>query len=185
MNPRARFHGFKQHHPTCLLLLACSILGGCSTNYMIRFSSAEVQQALNRKLPISKSKFLLSATVQSVEVELTEGADRILLRPRVVVSIAGQKALGGQALVEGRIRYVPETAEFFFDGKVVEATIAGLPQAMMPVAEEVVAKCGEAYLTTTPVYRLKQTDFKQSLARMLLKSVRVRAGRLEVMLGLR
>jgi hypothetical protein len=167
-----------------LVLLVSSVAAACSTSYTIRFSAAEVQQALNRKLPISKTKFLVSATVQSVEVELTEGADRILLRPQVVLSIAGQQALGGQALVEGRLRYVPDTAEFFFDGKVVEATIAGLPQAMLPVAEEVVAKCGEAYLTTTPIYRLKQSDFKQSLARMLLKSVRVRAGQMEVVLGL-
>jgi hypothetical protein len=185
MNPGTHFHGRKHRRGGSLLLLACSILGGCSTSYTIRFTAAEVQQSLNRKLPISKFKFLIGATMQSLEVELTEGTDRVLLRPLVVLSIAGQRALGGRALVEGRIRYVAETAEFFLDApKVVEMNIDGIPEAMRPVAQEIVAKCGEAYLATTPVYRLKQTDFKQSLARMLLRSVRVRAGQLEVVIGL-
>jgi mitochondrial fission protein ELM1 len=51
-------------------------------------------------------------------------------------------------------------------------------------AEDLIATCAEAYLTITPVYRLKQTDFKQSLARMFLKSVKVRDGQLQVVIGI-
>ena len=42
---------------------------------------------------------------------------------------------------------------------------------------------GETYLATMPVYRLNQNDFKQSLAKLVLKSVKVRQGRLEIVLG--
>ena len=168
-----------------LLMLVCTGAAGCTASYTIRFTAAEIQQSLNRKLPISKSKFLVRVTVQSLEVELVQGPDRILLRPQVGLSIVGQSALSGRALVEGQIRYAPDSGEFFFDApKVVEVTIAGIPDSMRPIAEELIAKSAEAYLTTTPVYRLKQTDFKQSLARMLLKSVKVRDGQLEVVIGM-
>jgi hypothetical protein len=167
------------------LLLAGFLAAGCTSSYTIRFTAAEIQQSLNRKLPTSKSKFLVRATVQSLEIELMEGADRIRLRPQVEVSIAGQSALAGRALVEGQIRYAPGTGEFFFDApKVVEVTVGGLPESMRQRAGELVATCAEAYLTTTPVYRLKQTDFKQSLARMFLKSVKVRDGQLQVVIGM-
>jgi hypothetical protein len=183
-------HFSERMHGSCilrlsLLLLVCSSAAGCAASYTIRFTAGEIQQALNRKLPISKSKFLVRATVQSVEVELREAPDRILLHPQVGLSIAGQSALAGQALVEGQIRYAPESGEFFFDSaKVVEMTIAGIPESARPVAEELIAKAGEAYLSSTPLYRLKQTDFKHSLARMLLKSVKVRDGQLQVVIGM-
>jgi hypothetical protein len=167
------------------LVLACSLAAGCTAGYTIRFTAAEIQQSLNRKLPISKSKFLVRATVQSLEVALRQGPDRILLRPQVEVSIAGQSALTGRALVEGQIRYAPDTGEFFFDApRMVEVSVGGIPESMRQHAEDLIATCAEAYLTITPVYRLRQTDFKQSLARMLLKSVKVRDGQLQVVIGM-
>jgi hypothetical protein len=167
------------------LVLACSLAAGCTASYTIRFTAAEIQQSLNRKLPISKSKFLVRATVQSLEVALMQGPDRILLRPQVEVSIAGQSALTGLALVEGQIRYASATGEFFFDApRMVEVSVGGIPESMRHHAEDLIATCAEAYLTITPVYRLKQTDFKQSLARMFLKSVKVRDGQLQVVIGI-
>lgn len=167
------------------LALACSLAAGCTASYTIRFTAAEIQQSLNRKLPISKSKFLVRATLQSLEVALMEGPDRILLRPQLEVSIAGLSALTGRALVEGQVRYAPDSGEFFFDApKVVEVNVGGIPESVRQHAEDLIATCVEAYLTITPVYRLKQTDFKQSLARMLLKSVKVRDGQLQVVIGM-
>ncbi len=167
------------------LVLACSLAASCTASYTFRFTAAEIEQSLNRKLPVSKSKFLVRATVQSLEVGLSERPDRIVLRPQVEVSIAGQSALTGQALVEGQIRYAPDTGEFFFDApKMVEVTVGGIPESMRQRAEDLIATCAEAYLTITPVYRLEQTDFKQSLARMLLKSVKVRDGQLQVVIGM-
>ena len=67
--------------------------------------------------------------------------------------------------------------------KIAEVAIEGLPESLRPAAEEVIARCAERYLASTPVYRLKQGDFKQSLAKMILKSVRTRNGGLEIVIG--
>ncbi len=143
------------------LVLACSFAAGCTASYTIRFTAAEIQQSLNRKLPISKSKFLVRATLQSLEVALMEGPDRILLRPQLEVSIAGQSALTGRALVEGQIRYAPDSGEFFFDApKVVEVNVGGISESMLQGARDLIATCAEAYLTITPVYRLQADRFQ-------------------------
>jgi len=87
----------------------------------------------------------------------------------------------GQALVEGQIRYAPDTGEFFFDApKMVEVTVGGIPESMRQRAEDLIATCAEAYLTITPVYRLEQTTSNSRWREMLLKSVKVRDGQLQV-----
>ena len=164
--------------------VVCALFMGCSVSYTISLTASDIQQSLQRKLPISKSKLLVTATVRALDVEFMESDNRILLRPEVDLSLVGQSALRGRAVVAGQIRYAPETSEFFFDDPmVVEVAIEGLPASLRPTAEEIIARCAEGYLATTPVYRLRQSDFKQSLAKMILKSVRARNGRLEIVIG--
>ena len=168
-----------------VLAIACSIAAGCGVSYTVTLTATDIQQSLHRKLPISKTKLLVTAKVRTLDVEFTEGDNRILLRPEVDLSIVGQSALRGRAVVAGQIRYAPETGEFFFDNpRVTDLTIDGLPESLRATAEEVIARCAESYLASAPVYRLKQTDFKQSLAKMVLKSVRVGNGRLEIVIGI-
>jgi len=160
------------------------MLVGCGASYTVRLSAGDIEQSLARKLPVSKTKFLVTATVHAVSVELRADEDKIVLRPEVDVTVVGHPALSGRALVEGQIRYAPEQGEFFFDRpKVTDVAIAGLPPAVRPVTEEVIAKLAEAYLATMPLYRLNPNDFKQSLAKLVLKAVRVRQGYLEIVLG--
>jgi hypothetical protein len=165
------------------VVLACA-LSGCGVSYTIGLTAAEVQQTLRRQLPVSQSKLLVTATVQALDVEFMESDNRILLRPEVDLSIAGQRALRGRAVIAGQIRYAPETGEFFFDQPhIADVAIEGLPESLRATAEEVIARCTEGYLASAPVYRLRQGDFKQSLAKMILKSVRTRNGRLEIVIG--
>ena len=167
-----------------VLVLACAFPGGCGVSYTVSLTAADLQQTLHRQLPVSKSKFLVTATVRALDVELMESGNLILLRPEVDLGIAGQSALRGRAVVAGQLRYAPDTGEFFFDHPtIVDVAIEGLPESLRPTAEEVIARCAEGYLAATPVYRLKQGDFKQSLAKMVLKSVRARNGRLDIVIG--
>jgi hypothetical protein len=166
------------------LVLACALSAGCTASYTIGLTASDIQRTLQSKLPISRSKLLVTATVRALEVEFMENGNRILLRPQVDLDIVGQRALLGRAVVTGQLRYAPETGEFFFDKPtVVEVAIDGLPAALRAPAEEVIARAAEGYLAGAPVYRLNQSDFKQSLAKMVLKSVQTRNGRLEIVIG--
>lgn len=187
MNPGARDKDSRRDGLGISLLgvvLVCAFSAGCGVSYTIRLTAADLQQTLHRQLPVSQSKLLVTATVRALDVELMESDNRILLRPEVDLGIAGQRALRGRAVVAGKIRYAPETGEFFFDQpKIAEVAIEGLPESIRPIAEEVIGRCAEGYLATTPIYRLKQGDFKQSLVKMVLKFVRTRNGRLEIVIG--
>jgi hypothetical protein len=160
------------------------MLAGCGVSYTVRLSASDIEQSLARKLPVSKTKYLVTATVRAVAVELRADEDKIFLRPEIDLGVVGRPALSGRALIEGQIRYAAEQGEFFFDRpKVGEVAIEGLPPSVRPVTEEVIAKLAEGYLATMPIYRLNPNDFKQSLAKLVLKSVKVHQGYLEVVLG--
>ena len=187
VNPSAGDSGNRLRRQRLVLLgvvLACAFSSGCGVTYTITLTAADLQQTLHHKLPASQSKLLVTATLRTLDVEFMESGHRILLRPEVDLSMAGQSALLGRAVVVGQIRYASETGEFFLDQpKIADVAIEGLPESLRPTAEELVARCAEGYLATTPVYRLKQGDFKQSLAKLVLKSVGTRNGRLEIVIG--
>ena len=184
MNPSEGRRPRRQRISLLGVILACVLGAGCSIRYTISLTAADIQQTLQRKLPISKSKLLVTATVRALDVELMESDNRVLLRPEVDVSLVGQSALRGRAVVAGQIRYAPDTGEFYLDQPTVaEVAIEGLPESLRASAQEVIARCAEGYLASAPVYRLKQSDFKQSLAKLVLKSVQTRRGRLEIVLG--
>jgi hypothetical protein len=170
--------------PVLALLLACALSAGCTVSYTIGLTASDIQQTLQSKLPFSRSKLLVTATVRALDVEFMETGDRILLRPQVDLDLVGQRALRGRAVVTGQLRYAPKTGEFFFDkSSVAEVAIDGLPTSLRAPTEEIIARAAESYLASAPVYRLKQSDFKQSLAKMVLKSVQTRNGRLEIVIG--
>ena len=187
MSPSAHDEGsghWRQRTSLLGVVLACVLWAGCSVRYTIHLTADEIRQTLQRKLPISKSKLLVTATVRALDVELMENENRILLRPEVDLSLVGQSALRGRAVVAGQLRYAPETSEFFFDkSTVAEVAVDGLPESLRATVQEVIGRCAEGYLAMTPVYRLKQSDFKQSLAKLVLKSVRTRNGQLELVIG--
>jgi hypothetical protein len=170
--------------PTLAVVLV-SWAAACSTTYTMRLSASAIREAVQRHLPVSRSKLFLTCTVRKVDIELADDADRVLLRPEVELSIAGRQALSGRALVRGQVRYAPETGEFFLAMATVDdVVVEGLPDPARPIAQELIANIVEGYLAAMPLYRLSQNEFKQSLARLVLRSVSVRDGRLQLVLGL-
>lgn len=166
------------------LLAVYFLVASCSVSYTVRLTADDIQQVVRQKLPVSVSKFLVTATVTSVQVEFIESDNGVVVRPDVEVSLIGQRLLRGHAIVAGQIRYAPPTGEFFLDQtKVILITVEGLPDSARRVVEEVAGKCIEGYFATQPIYQLKQSDFKQSLAKLVLKSVRTHNGRLEIVIG--
>lgn len=181
---RAYNRGMRRPRIATLVSAACVLVASCSVRYTVRLSADDVQHFLSQRLPASTSKYLVTATVRSVQVEFIETENGIVVRPDVDVTVGGQRLLQGYAIVAGKIRYDATAGELFVDAaEVVAVAIAGLPDGVRPAAEEVVGKCIEGYLAKQPIYRLKQSDFKQSLAKLVLKSVRAYNGRLEIVVG--
>jgi hypothetical protein len=169
-----------------LLALVLAACAGCARDptVTVTLTAAELQDHLNRKLPLTRPGRLVTVTVQAAQVVLTEGSDRIGLRATATLALPAGRHHSGTVHFDGRIRYVPEQGELWLDdARVVDLGIGGLPGALKPTVEEVVGSVARGYLDRTPVYRLKPGDVKHSLARLVLRAAVVRNGKLVLTLG--
>lgn len=79
-----------------------------------------------------------------------------------------------RTVVDGKLRYEALTGEFYLDDpEITELQLYGFAEKYSIVVKNVMRIVLKEYFAKKPVYRLKQDDFKQSLAKSLLKSVTV------------
>lgn len=169
-----------------LVLLAASA-HSCSSGAIRKelvFARADLQQKIERGFPLTKKKALISATLSAPTVLLAEGSDRLGIGLDVKVSAPG-KNYYGKVEIDGEIHYNPATGSFsVMNSRVRKLQSTAIPQRYRDMVKGIVDKIVRRYLSEVPVYRLKEEDFEQSLARFALKSVQVREGKLVVVIGL-
>jgi hypothetical protein len=83
----------------------------------------------------------------------------------------------------GRIRY--EKGAFYMDSlKLVDITMNEKEFSSEGKLQKIIINLIKNYLDSFPVYRLKQSDFKQEIARLFLKDIVVEGDSLKVIIGL-
>jgi hypothetical protein len=147
---------------------------------------AELQASVEKHFPREKQYlFLFDVTLKEPQVELLAGANRLQVELNVGVKVKGLDAeFGGLGAVSGSLRYDPERGEFFLsDPKVERLKLPGIPEKFTAKANEVAGTALREWYERFPVYRLKDGKAKHDLARMVLKGMQVRDGKLVLTLG--
>lgn len=166
--------------------------------YTLRITPEEIERTLVETFPMERRYLLLfDVSVTDPLVELTEGSDRVGLGARIDLAPIDyrlgfkEKIHEGTLDVESRIelnakiRYAPETGEFFLDESEIEQlSLEGFPDAFREGAEPFLVKVLDAGLRTRPVYTLRATDTRKALSKLVLRWVGVENGDLVIVLGL-
>ncbi len=123
-------------------------------------------------------------TLSDPVIELFAGDPRVHLRTVARPELVGQPLEPGSLAVAGRLRYrAAEGALYLDDAQVTAARFPDLPAAQQrPVAELASGLLAEA-LRTTPIHRLDEADGRQALAKLVLRDVTVRDGKLQIVIG--
>jgi hypothetical protein len=155
--------------------------------FTIVIPQEKIQQALNEKFPINKTHLLIF-TVQyaNPRVILEEGSDRLTagVDAKALFKM-NDVSFSGTAVISGLLEYSRETGEFMLKQATVEKLdIEGIPERYAKKVNDVSTLAVKEYLDRKPVYRLKQSDVKQSLAKLALKKVTVRDQALVVTMGI-
>ena len=169
--------------------MAVSTLVACSSSGIFRrelvFTREDLQAKLTQKFPRKEKHPLMAITFSNPEILLEPGADAMGIRLEIKMAPRLGKRRKGQVVAEGGIEYRPQRGEFFIvNPKVVSVELDDLKgkyeKSVRSVADQIV----EQYLPEVAVYRLDQKDFKQKVAKLVLKSVKIRDGKLVVVVGL-
>lgn len=189
--------------PVALVLLA---LAGCSTksSRTISLDRNTIQAGLAAYFPLSSDKLgdgarkPLRLTLTDPDVLLESGSDHLGLRVRVHVEFLEKngpplpplpdggppKALTGTIVVRGAISYQPEKAAFFYSNPTLhELTFPQLPPQFETPVRELAEALLAKHLQANPIYTLPDSDLKSRAAKLVLKAVTVRDGKLEIELG--
>ena len=162
-------------------------LSACSGIYRkkIVFTLQELQEKVATEFPLKKRKSLVTVNFLNPRILLAQGSDRIGISLDMEVSAPGLKSVTGHMEADGGLEYRPDSGAFgFTEGRVLAFELADIPKAYSRTIEQVGGKLVKAYLSDLTLYRLKQDNFKHSLAKLVLKSVAVENGEVAVEIGL-
>ena len=168
----------------CTAVLHCNIT---REGVVVELTPGEIQEKLDKAFPITEKYLMVfKLTLADPEVELTDGSDRIGfgLSARTNVRVDGDDVTGRAKMTAG-LRYDPDKGALFL----ADPRVEGLKLTMLPekYEDDVLVSANLAakkFLKEYELYKLDKADFKQAMAKMVLKDVVVRDGVLKMIFGL-
>ena len=164
-----------------MLLLVAFIFAGCSNfKKVITIPQSTIQEALNKAFPFDKNAVIARIIFSDPEVYLKDPSIGMKM---MYVGNFMEKEVQGDIDVNGHLVY--REGAFYLNGfQVVNFTVAEKEFSSDGRLKKVILKILQNYVDKYPIYKLKQADFKQSLARLLLKDVVIFNDELVVTIGL-
>lgn len=171
-----------------VILVASAYFLLTGQRFEISITNSDIQSRLDQLFPKTKTHLLvLRLTYQNPRAKLIEGADRIQIGLDAVLNIRlnrEPRSFSGSVDVDTSISFNPESGEFFLIDPVIKnLAIGGIPQAYTGQANTLASEAAAEFMDRYPVYTLRATDVKTTIAKLVLKGVRVENGVLIVTLG--
>ena len=150
-------------------------------NAYVDIEAAKIQQRLDEKFPIQNCSLIVSCIELSTpRVLLTEGSERVELSIAIEVTV-GRLRFPGQVDFSGKLRYVRYEGNLFFDDfEIREFQMSGVPSEWTAVIKTRGPAVMRAALANYPIYSLKSDSKDAALAKLALRNVEVKNGKLRI-----
>ena len=165
------------------VFLSCSM-----GSYDIRITNEEINTRLAAKFPLTRTYLLLfKVTLSNPHVILHDATDKVTLGIDVAVEMPSRKkrdAVSGAVTVTSGIQFNNKTGQFFLKDPVIDSlSVPEVENGRALEIKELISAALHEYLVRMPVYTLKATEVKKSIARLVIKDVRISNGVIIVTLG--
>lgn len=152
-------------------------------SYTVEIPEQEIQEKLAAKMPLKAKKLLAKVILSNPAVDLIKDSNRIGVAADFEARLPGIKGKGRVNII-GDLSYNPDKGEFYLHKpEIASLTLDKLPdqydEDIRRVLQPLAAKALEAH----PVYKLKDDDLRQKLAKAVLQSVSVKNEKLVVVLS--
>ena len=155
---------------------------GCShPEIEVAISQQALQEKMAPKFPLERKVLIADVTLHDPNVYLT--GDKVGMKVGVD-AIFLKYPLKGTVDVQGGLRYVPETGQFFVTNiKLVDIEVSNSNMVNSDKLKQILEPLIADALQNTPVYTLPDETAKQQLVGTFLKKVAVRNGSLIATFG--
>lgn len=171
-----------------LILVAAAYLYLAGREMEVRISQAQIQRALERSLPVTRTYLaIFELTLDNPRVQLEAGSGRVRAGLDIALAIKsteGRETFRGSADASGVPSFVAGEAGFYLQAiEVEDLQIEGLEDRQLERLRGVVQLALSEYYRRFPIYRLKDESMRQRLARMALKDVEIEGHEVIITLG--
>ncbi len=164
-----------------LCLSIFSIFFNCSKfRKEIKIPQETIQKALAEKFPYDKNAVIARITLSEPKVYFKDSCIGIQM---MYVGNFLEKEVAGDIDFNGHIVY-EEGTFYIANFEIVNFTVDEKEFTSKGKLKKVVIKIIKNYIDGYPVYRLKQSDFKQNLAKLLLKDITFEGDNINILIGL-
>lgn len=152
-------------------------------SYTLEIPEQEIQEKLAAKMPLEAKKLLAKVILSNPAVDLIKDSDRIGVAADFEARLPGIKGKGRVNLI-GDLSYSPNQGEFYLHKpEIAGLTVDKVPDRYDEDIRQVLQALAAKALEKHPVYKLKEDDVKQKLAKAMLQSVSVKNEKLVVVLS--
>jgi hypothetical protein len=141
----------------------------------ISFSEIELQEKITKKLPIHKKKYFVSLNINTIDVVLKEGSDRIFITGFTTIDTPLLKNIEGMINFSGKVFYENKKGVFLLTETEVESlNFEKLPKKYNKAVSKITAKIANEAFYDLPIYKLKDSKLKDLILKKTLDRVYVR-----------
>jgi len=168
-----------------LVLCLCAAAPAAAERRTFTISAAELTREAATRFPQRRCLLgLACVTLADPRVRLRNDDPRLFLSARASPDVGAQPLGEGTIEIAGKPRYDPAQGAFFMDTpQVLRLEFPGLSPAYAAQAVELTRGLLIDYLRQTPVWVLDEKDGQQALAKLVLREVDVRGGKLRLVIG--
>ena len=156
---------------------------GCQIENEISIPRSTIQKMTEKKFPIEKDSRLADVKLFSPQVFFKDNSIGMTMQYSAILYI---KEIGGTVSFKCKPVYRPENTSFYMsDFELINITMnnvssfIGKDQLMSLISMAV-----NSLFNNTPLYQLNPNDYKQNMAKMLLRGVNVKGDNLVLLLSL-
>ncbi len=149
--------------------------------YTVELTRDQVQAAVEQYFPVEHATSYAALTLYRPVILLEKTSDRIGLEFTLLADVPGVMTRKGRGAIDGDLEYRQETGEFYLhDPKVRRVEVDDCPPDIAASIEEIVRELTRQAFPVILVYKLKDDDIGQKMAKRILSSVTVSSGKLLV-----
>jgi hypothetical protein len=163
-----------------IVVLLVSLLVSCCFKKEIVISRDAIQTMIDKKFPDDHNMVFMRIILMDPKIYFknTNIGINLLYKGNYL-----EKEIEGKLDFNGHIRY--KKGAFYLDSlEIVEVSMNEKEFSSNGKLNKIILNTLKNYLDNYPVYKLKQSDFKQNLAKLLLQDITVDGDNLKVVVGL-
>lgn len=142
--------------------------------YQLKMSEQEIQERVEALMPLTRKNALMTVVVTNPKIALIKATNELSIFANIDLTSLGRFKGSGQGNIIGTLGYDKEQAVFFLaNPRIKNLQVNNLPAMYSSKIQEVSQLLLKQALIKYPVYKLKDNDIKQKLAKSLLESVHV------------